>query len=86
MGGLAGNQASKGGKYDTVATIAGALIGGVGAREATGQWDERKRRKEQRENEWEGGNESGRHGRNDKHGDDRYDGNERCRREDQRRH
>jgi len=82
VGGLAGNQATKGGKYDTVATIAGAFIGGVGAREATGQWDERRRRKEQRENEWEGG----RYGRNDTHGDGRYDGSERYRRDDRRRH
>lgn len=85
MGGLAGNQATKGGRYDTVATIAGAIIGGVGAREATGQWEEKKqekkqkKRKEHEEIGWGGGH--------DRHGHDRHDGHDRYDdRESYRRH
>ncbi|KAI2480137.1 hypothetical protein Ptr902_08318 [Pyrenophora tritici-repentis] len=85
VGGLAGNQATKGGKYDTVATIAGAIIGGVGAREVSGQWDERKKRKEHGEMGRESGHGNERYNRDDRHGDDRYDGSGKYRRDDRRR-
>ncbi|KAH6882497.1 hypothetical protein BKA58DRAFT_20607 [Alternaria rosae] len=77
VGGIAGNQATKGKKYDTVATIAGAIIGGVGAKEAAGHWDERKRKKEQQKNgDWEEDSDDNKR-RNDRRRDDRYDRNDR---------
>lgn len=60
IGGILGNQARKGQKYDTVTTIAGAVVGGLGAREISEQWDKRRERKEEREEEQE-----------DRYGDDR---------------
>ncbi|KAJ4368622.1 hypothetical protein N0V86_009529 [Didymella sp. IMI 355093] len=60
IGGLLGNQVQKGKKYDTVATIAGAVVGGIGAREISEQWDKRKERREERAEKWD-----------EKYGDDR---------------
>lgn len=55
VGGLAGNQVGKGKKYDTAATLAGAIIGGVGAREAADHWDKTRQKKKQPKGEgWEG--------------------------------
>jgi uncharacterized protein YcfJ len=53
IGGLLGNQIQKGKKYDTAATIAGAVIGGIGAKEASEQWGKRKSRREDCDEKWE---------------------------------
>ncbi|KAF1846252.1 uncharacterized protein K460DRAFT_281915, partial [Cucurbitaria berberidis CBS 394.84] len=93
VGGFAGNQALKGKKFDTVATIVGAIVGGVGAREASELWDDRRRKRDGKEEEWEGefGDDRGgdrgdrkkddRDGRDDRRRDDR-DGRDDRRRDD----
>lgn len=60
MGGLAGNRAGKGRQYDTAATVAGAILGGVGAREAADHWD--KARQKKKEGRGDDGNGEGRRG------------------------
>lgn len=63
MGGLAGNQVGKGRQYDTAATVAGAILGGVGAREVADHWDRaRQKKREARGERWQGdyGNGEGR--------------------------
>lgn len=62
----------KGKKYDTAATIAGAVVGGLGAREFSEQWDKRKGRQEEREEKWEKKYCDNRHRRRDDRSD-RYD-------------
>ena len=52
-GGFAGHQASKGKKFGQVATIVGAIVGGVGAREAAELWDDKRRKDDQKEEHWE---------------------------------
>lgn len=53
IGGLLGNQFQKGKKYDTAATVAGAVIGGLSAREASEQWDKRRARRDDCDEKWE---------------------------------
>ncbi|KZM23778.1 uncharacterized protein EKO05_0002518 [Ascochyta rabiei] len=53
IGGLLGNQLEKGKKYDTAATLVGAVIGGIGAREIIEQWDKRKSRREDCDEKWD---------------------------------
>ncbi|CAO2649850.1 Nn.00g011420.m01.CDS01 [Neocucurbitaria sp. VM-36] len=69
VGGFAGNQARKGKKYDTVATIVGAIVGGVGAREASELWEDRRRKKDEKDGEWE--EEFGKDDRGNDRGSDR---------------
>ena len=49
-GGLVGNELNKG---DTLTTVAAAVIGAVGAREAEKQWDKRKEREKEDNERWE---------------------------------
>lgn len=49
-GGLVGNELNKG---DTLTTVAAAVIGAVGVREAEKQWDKRKEREKEDNERWE---------------------------------
>lgn len=72
MGGFAGNQARKGKQYDTAATVAGAILGGVGAREVADHWDKaRQKKKEGRGERWQGDDGNGEGRRNEKWHDER---------------
>lgn len=80
VGGFAGNQIRKGRPYDTAATVAGAILGGVGAREAAEHWDKaRHKKKEQRDERWKGeyGNGEGRRSERWHDGGRRDDGSRR---------
>lgn len=66
------NQVQKGKKYDTAATVVGAVVGGLGAREISEQWDKRQGRREEREEKWEGMYSDDRDRRRNER-DDRYD-------------
>lgn len=53
MGGLVGSQARKGKSHDAAATVIGAVVGGLGAREAAEFMDNRKKKRERYDEKWE---------------------------------
>ncbi|KAF2822464.1 hypothetical protein CC86DRAFT_448238 [Ophiobolus disseminans] len=57
VGGMAGNQFRKGQKYDTAATIGGAVLGGIASRELAerigGKKEDRKERRQTEQEAWE---------------------------------
>ena len=73
VGGLAGNQVGKGKKYDTAATVAGAILGGMGAREASDHWGKAREKKKEQQNGREGDYGYGNDSRKDRRRDDRYE-------------
>jgi uncharacterized protein YcfJ len=83
MGGFAGNQLRKGQKFDTAATIGGAVLGGIASREIAdriGHKKEEKREKRHGEQEaWEsrygdgGRDDDGRRSRDDRDSRSRRD-------------
>jgi len=67
---MAGNQAGKGKKYDSAATFLGAVVGGLGAREATEFWDRKKGKRKEEKEEGEGYKRDPRYGRDEGYAQD----------------
>ena len=52
-GAYAGHKLSKGNdKFDNIATVVGAVVGGLGAREATEVWENHRRKDDRKEENW----------------------------------